>query len=171
MALENIYYIGQTIAVVAILISLVFVGLQVRQANLSMRNAARSRHAEKLQQFSRMMAESPDLGELWMKGAEGLDRLTDAERLRFVNVFTYMLRVLEELFFQFEDGLLDEDIWSANTRIMVDVYALDGVKEAWMTRRHLFTARFREFLERRVTEDKPMPLYKADSAPPAEQPA
>ncbi|PHS22314.1 MAG: hypothetical protein COA84_12865, partial [Robiginitomaculum sp.] len=33
MTLESIYYIGQTVAVVAILASLVFVGMQVRQSN------------------------------------------------------------------------------------------------------------------------------------------
>ena len=32
MTLESIYYIGQTVAVIAIVVSLIFVGLQVRMA-------------------------------------------------------------------------------------------------------------------------------------------
>ena len=52
MTLENIYYIGQTLAVMAILASLIFVGFQVRQ------NARHTRAQIQSARVDRLMAQA-----------------------------------------------------------------------------------------------------------------
>jgi len=53
MTLESIYYIGQTIAVLAILISLIFVGIQMRDGN---RLARAQMHQQISDGFTQLLA-------------------------------------------------------------------------------------------------------------------
>ena len=68
---------------------------------------------DKAQSVSRMIAENPQLAELWARGSKaGLAKLNDADRVQFVNFLTYVLRIWEELFLQHRRGLIDEDVAS-----------------------------------------------------------
>ena len=74
------------------------------------KDAAQRNHMDKAQSVSRMIAENPQLAELWARGSKvGVAQLNEAERVQFVNFLTYVLRIWEELFLQHQRGLIDED--------------------------------------------------------------
>lgn len=95
MTLETISTFIQMVANIAVIVSLVFVALQVRMGVKMLRDAAMRNHNEKHQSVSRAVFENPQLAELWIRGSKnGLADLSDAERAQFVNFYMYVLRVL-----------------------------------------------------------------------------
>lgn len=152
----TIIQVGANLAVVASVLFLVF---QSRLAIRMLREAAERNHMDKHQSVSRMISENPQLAELWSRGSRaGIAALTEPERVQFVNFFTYVLRIWEELFLQKERGLVDQQIWSANVRILRDTKAARGARDAWSVRRHLFTDAFQRFYDEQ-DESLARPLY------------
>ena len=80
MTLDQIAIVGQIVAAVGVIGSLIFVGLQVRQSNQVMRDSAIRHHAERIQSISRALFDSPDLAGIWLKGGDDLDKLSSEER-------------------------------------------------------------------------------------------
>ncbi len=159
MTLEEIGILSNIAAALAVMASLIFVGLQVRQANRMMKDAAVRHHAEQVQSISKVVFEVPGLSDLWFRGSAGIANLTPEERIRFVNFCTYTLRIWEQLYVQREQGLMDPEMWDANILILRDIHALPGVASAWEIRRHHFSPRFRKFYEGFVAVGEAKSLY------------
>ena len=156
---ERMEGLVQIIANVAVVASVLFLVVQARLGIRMLRDAAERNHMDKHQSVSRMMAENPQLADLWVRGStSGLASLTDAERAQFVNFFTYVLRIWEELYLQHRRGLIDEATWVANVRILRDTKVMRGADDAWAVRRHLFTDAFQRFYDEQ-DEGEARPLY------------
>jgi hypothetical protein len=159
MALEQIALISQLVAALGVIGSLIFVGMQVRQSNRMMREQAIRHHAEKIASVSKVMFEVPDLAGIWLKGGENLEALSPEERVRFINLCVYILRIWEQLHLQSKSGMMDEQMWEANVNILRDIHRMPGAAAAWRVRRHLFSRRFQTFYESFVKTGAGKPLY------------
>src|SRR5206468_1425552 len=101
MPLQEIGALVQIGANVAVLASVLFLAVQARLGIQMLKDAAQRNHMDKAQSVSRMIAESPQLADLWARGSKvGVAQLNEAERVQFVNFLTYVLRIWEELFLQ-----------------------------------------------------------------------
>lgn len=162
MPLQEISTLVQIGANLAVLASLLFLAVQARLGIQMLKDAAQRNHMDKAQSVSRMIAENPQLAELWARGSKvGIAKLNDAERVQFVNFITYVLRIWEELFLQHQRGLIDDEMWQANVRIVRDTKPMPGARDAWAVRRHLFTEAFRHFFES-LEEEQARPLYEVE---------
>jgi hypothetical protein len=161
MTLQDANTVIQMIANIAVIASLIFVALQVRMGVQMLRDANIRNHTDKVQSVSRMISENPQLAELWARGSKtGLAALSDAERAQFVNFYTYVLRVWEELYLQYKSGLMDNALWAANMNILRDTHQMRGAQEVWAVRKHLFTAAFQDFYEAYAAAGEAKPLYE-----------
>jgi hypothetical protein len=164
MSLQGIGALVQIGANVAVLASVLFLAVQARLGIQMLKDAAQRNHMDKAQSVSRMIAENPQLAELWARGSKAsLGKLNDAERVQFVNFLTYVLRIWEELFLQHQHGLIDEDMWQANMLIVRDTKTMPGARDAWALRRHLFTVAFQQFFES-LDNAQARPLYDLERA-------
>lgn len=152
--------IGANIAVLA---SVLFLAVQARLGIQMLKDAAHRNHMDKAQSVSRMIAENPQLAELWARGSKiGTAKLSEAERVQFINFFTHVLRIWEELLLQHRRGLIDSEMWEANARILRDTKPLLGARDAWATRRHLFTEAFQHYYESQ-DNSQARPLYQVEA--------
>ena len=161
MTLQDASTIIQMIANIAVIASLVFVVLQVRMGVQMLRDSVLRNHTDKVQSVSRMLCENAQLCDLWARGSKsGLEGLSDAERVQFVNFYTHVLRVWEELYLQYKTGLMNNALWVANMTILRDTHQMRGAQEAWAIRRHLFTQAFQDFYEVYAASGEAKPLYE-----------
>ncbi|MBX9606620.1 MAG: hypothetical protein K2Y51_10360 [Gammaproteobacteria bacterium] len=147
MSLEEIYYVGQTIAVIAIVGSLFALIAQNRAAQKQAQESTVRNQIQGLQNISRALFETPDLAGIWLRGIEGIDRLSAEERVKFLAYVTYALRTWEGLYAQFKDGKFPESDWAGHIEMLRGLQALTGVANVWELRGHAFSADFRRFYE------------------------
>ena len=83
MNLEAIYFIGQTIAAFAIVGSLIFVGIQSRQASRASELASLQVLQERFDGFRRMVVADKELVDLYDRGLRDPIELDDNELVRF----------------------------------------------------------------------------------------
>ncbi len=146
MTLENIYYAGQTIAVVALVVSLIFVGIQIRQNTLATRAASHNEVSNSLNQINRMFAENADLTRIWLSGADNRQALTAEERWRFDSTLRAYMHVCETMFVQSRLGVGDKSIMLAEQDGVRTVLASPGGGEWWAENPYGFCAEFRAYV-------------------------
>ena len=163
MSLQEVTALAQVGANIAVLASVIFLAVQARLGIQMLKDAAQRNHMDKAQSVSRMIAENPQLAELWARGSKvGIANLNEAERVQFINFFTHVLRIWEELLLQRRRGLIDNEMWEANARILRDTKPMVGAQDAWATRRHLFTEAFQNYYESQDSAQA-RPLYQVEA--------
>ena len=165
MTLEEIYYVGQTIAVVAIVGSLFALIAQNHAAQKLARDATVRNQIEGLQSISRALFETPDLANVWLRGIEGLEHLSSEDRIKFTAYVTYALRIWEGLHAQFRNGQLPEQVWTGHLEMLRGMQVLTGVRNVWASRRHAFSREFQAFYASSLpTTDSQEPEEASSSA-------
>ncbi len=106
MSLSDLASLGSFVSGIAVLASLVYLSLQVRQAERNQRaivqQARISRSSDQLMHLT-----EPSLARVWLKIQKSPGDATEEEAFQFMVIFTAMLRNAEDVWFQHELNLLD----------------------------------------------------------------
>lgn len=139
--------IAQVIGALAVVLSLIYLSIQVRQSTKATNVATAHATSSAIREWIQPMMEDVDLSWTFTVGAEDPGRLDERERVRFGQCcFTYF-RMFEDAFYQYEHGTLDPALWDGY-KIHLAAYAKSpGMLAYWKERRHTYHPRFREFLD------------------------
>ena len=80
---EAIGAIGETLAAIGVLISLVYLAIQIRQNNNWLRQQAFQLSTNEIRRWTGRFAESESASELWLKGLRDFNGLNQTETFRF----------------------------------------------------------------------------------------
>ena len=152
MDLEQIYFVSGIVAAMAVVASLVYVGVQLRQNTLTVRVAAGQAHVDAYDSLLSRLTESADMTEVWVRAATDAGVLDTAERTRVYAFIGVMFRNFEGAYIQWRAGVLDEWFWQGIRRSMADQYAHDAVCAFWSVRRHWFSDEFGTWFDANVVE-------------------
>lgn len=138
MSLESIYYIGQTIAVVAILASLIFVGMQVRQNTKQSEQANRLARAQNRRELVihykdvlKIASEKPEALAHIRECYQNYNNAPPEAQLTFA-YFTHQFFIMAEqaLYLKME-GLLDDVTFEAAVNVLLLTLAMPGGRQYW----------------------------------------
>ncbi len=99
----------EVLGLVAVAVSLVFVGLEVRQNTIASRAAAYQEHGSHLSDQWLALAQDPALTRLFLANEDNWDELTEVEKAQLTYVWIASFRSYETILLQVEEGLLDQD--------------------------------------------------------------
>ena len=162
MTLSELGAIGELVGGLAVIISLVYVGLQIRQSADASRAATAQAFAKQYSDLNQMIAD-PQLSDIFTRGLGGTATLSIAERASFASILSSITRTLESFYFQKTKGDLDPRLFEGWIVQYLDLHANAGVQEYWLMRKHQFSNEFTEFIEQRSGTDQVKPLYKFES--------
>ena len=132
--------IAELIGITAIVASLIFVGLEMRQTRaLAMAETYQSRTDSEMFLFSYMS--QPDLRRIWLKTFDDEALTADDEVLLLFSLgmrFAY----LENLHFQMENGMLSRELWIRNLRSLSAFLVAPRVVEWWELNRDNWRSSF-----------------------------
>jgi hypothetical protein len=147
------------IGFVAIIASLIFVGIETRnstkQAILTtqaLEMAAYQDLIDNILDMNMVIAQDPDTAALMYKAWRTPEPLTDLEEFRFSRAAFQRLRHGDMAYFQYERGAIDED----RLRSVLNVLNLSEprMKEFWMSNQDKFVPAYRNYLNRLIDETK-----------------
>jgi hypothetical protein len=99
MDLEQLYYLGELVGVVAIIGSLLFVGLQMQQNTLATRAASHHATTDNLNQVNLAIAQNPELAKVWSIGLDDRKSLNDQERWQLDMVLLCYMHISDTMFY------------------------------------------------------------------------
>src|SRR6476646_3518609 len=140
---------------VAVLVSLLFLAVQVRQSNRNQRSLMQQGRTTRNVDLLFRLAD-PKLSKLWARIATG-ESLEDAE---YYMLYGYMASVFwsyEDSFFQFRSGMLDAHSWASDIATLKRLLSNPAYRAVWTAVRSALGDEYRSFLDGLVVEARHNP--------------
>jgi len=140
MTLETLYYVSQIIAVLAILGSLIFVGLQVRDNTKSLQTTSLQSILDGVRdRYLLPMAHDEEVSEILSRGMTSIDLLSDAEIRRFCHMISEFVFQLQHAMQLYEKGLIEEVDFTAWLKVTASFIRTSGGMVIWEQTQRLTT--------------------------------
>ena len=167
---EMLSAIGQAVAAIGVIPSLIYLAVQIREQNKERRRAGINILTAQWSDLVKTGQESREFAVFFLRGIRSFDGLDAPDKLRFSAFFTRYTRNCEGMFIYYRDGALEKALWDEVERTMIDYFAYTGVREWWATRKHWLTDEFRAVVEAIIAknpEAKMYATYRLDESPTA----
>lgn len=183
MTLEAIYYIGQTIAVVAILASLIFVGMQVRQNTKQSEQANRLARAqnrrELISQYKdvfKIASEKPEALAQIRECSQDYNNAPPEAQVTFAHSTQQFFSILEQALYLKMEGLLDDTTLEGIENALLVTLAMPGGRQFWEQSKLTYNADLRSHIDLKLEErgaqmppiDQVFPFFGAITPKPVE---
>ena len=150
---DAISAIGEMVAAIAVVITLVFLVVQLRlsrqatDANTKVtRSAAAAQSQNYLAKFNEVLMANADLSKLYTEAfAQGsFEGLADDEVFRIQMGLRANMQHFEAMYFQFEEGLLEDRVWALRRSYIGSFIRMKPVSDWWSVEREssAFTEEF-----------------------------
>lgn len=146
MSWEAIAAIGEMVGAVAVVISLLYLGRQVREGARAELASTEMEAARMWSEFHTRVAHSPDMARIWDTAHTDHDSLEPVERQRFVWLIAEYFFLVEGLFKQHGRGYLSDDSLRQHAATAIGVLGNPVVREWWGSEVSPFSSEFRAFL-------------------------
>ncbi len=147
MNLESLGNIGEFIGGLAVIASLIYLAVQIRQNTKSVR--LRVEQAIKRDSFDlrRSSIENPEVVDLFIKALSDSDSLSPGERIRVNLICASTIEHLQHLFFLRNQGLVH---WESQEEGLRGYLALAPYRQWWVSGREILQPKFVEYVERHI---------------------
>ncbi|MEJ2312456.1 MAG: hypothetical protein P8Y10_13270 [Gemmatimonadales bacterium] len=149
MTMQDLGGIGEFIGAIAVVLSLLYLAVQIRQNTRSVRAASNLSYARLSHDFSALLASDEKIARLYRLGLEDLTQLTEDQHVQFDALLVTLFRSWQYVYQQYSESLLAEDEWQAASRNLLWIIRQPGAEDWWKDRQAMFTDPFRCFLGER----------------------
>ena len=139
--------IGELVGGVAVVASLVYVGLQVRQSTQTTRAASHHATIDSLREWSLSIVEDNDVADLWLKGNADSTLLDERDQLKYTMLMFALLRIFETNFYQNQVGTGERKLLHSEELNMQWLFSNPGVQRWWRDQPFALDSDFAEYIE------------------------
>jgi len=148
MDLRTLADLGQFLGGLGVIVSLVYLAIQVRGNTTSQRSENYARSLERMAAMQSRLASDTAFTRTYNRGLIDPERLTSTERMQFTWLLTELFGNLEFMFIQFGYGNMPRDLWLRWEETMKWWLTFPGVQAWWRGKPTPFTPDFSRCVER-----------------------
>lgn len=146
ITLEQIYYLAELTGVIAVVISLVYVGRQVRQNTEIMQMNAVSEQTQWSTEVISYVFNNRDTAEYWAKGKTEFDSLDDIDQQRLIVFEVGIIDKWNQFFNLRQKHLMPDARWSYQLWAFKNFGDRQSMREAWKVVKAAYQLPFQEFM-------------------------
>jgi hypothetical protein len=146
MSLSDLAAIGSFVSGISVLITLVFLVVQIRQANQNQRAMVQQGRATRIADFLLRVID-PALLPAWTMGLKGAVDIGSDRHFQFMYMARARFLSLEDSFLQHRNGLMDEGAFAGHVEAFKLVFAARGLRAAWKLTRTTYDNAFAGFVD------------------------
>jgi hypothetical protein len=158
MSLSDIAAIGSLVSGVAVLVSLVYLSLQVRQAEKNQKAALKQGRAIRMVETSLAVCE-PSMADAWPRGVSGASDITATQFFQFMGNIRAILAGAEDTYFQHKEGLISDESLASVRAGWLRLLTMPGVRALWVLIRDSHEPGFAAFMDGMMHEVSAAPTY------------
>jgi hypothetical protein len=157
MTLSDLASIGTFVSAGAVVISLAYLGSQIRQARIHQQAAIRSGRANRMV-TANTAAQEPSIAVAISKGLRASGDISDTQYAQFAHFCRASFYNAEDTYFQHKLGLLsDEAFASFIASVQGWAARAPGMRAGWKQFRGLFVAEFAEWMDHTLAQARTAP--------------
>jgi hypothetical protein len=142
------------VSAVAGMLAAIFIGLTVVYLALQIKASTHATHSQTyhlatsaLAEMAGIIGRDKELARIFRVGMVEPDALTEDEFTQFGYLGISLFRRFENVFFQYQSGMINEDFWVGHRDNILWFFHRPGMQVWWKDRKFAFSKRFREFLD------------------------
>ena len=145
--LEALGNLGDFIGGLAVIATLVYLAVQVRQNTQLLRANALSTSSAANVAFNHLLGNNPDAARVFQVGLEDFDALSEEERRQFLQLLRGLMASYEHRFQQHALGMVEETIWQHQRASLSSMLSIPHLAVWWEHRKSVFDPAFVENLD------------------------
>ena len=157
MSLSDLASLGSFVSGAAVLVSLVYLSLQIRQNSRHTRALIHQGRIDRLFDMNLRLFDSPNF-EIAGRGAACDQSMTEAETMRFRSFLQAIFISFEEGYQHHCDGLVSADTWEAITANLKRIISRPGNRAYWTTAKSDHGSSFVVFVDGLLAEQRAAPI-------------
>jgi hypothetical protein len=138
--------ISQLVGSVAVVLSVLYLALQVHRSTRVAKLATQDAAATALRDVTKPLMENAELERIWRIGLENIAALSVEERARFFHASYQFLKAFETIHFHYVYGLMDRQLREGWHGLLRHYIVAPGMAQYWKLRPEVFSERFRNFV-------------------------
>jgi hypothetical protein len=150
---DAISAISQLVGSIAVVVSVLYLAVQLRSSTRVAKVAAMDAAAAALRDVTKPFMENAELARLWRIGLENLDALSAEDQARFFHAAHQFLKAMETIHYHYVYGMLDPQLWSGWRELLHHYVESPGIKHYISRRGPVLSERFLRF----ISELEPIP--------------
>src|SRR5262249_40579866 len=147
MDLTVISTLAQVASALAVIVSLGYLAIQVRQNTQAVRNSTHHALTVTRLDYIALVVQNPDLSRILRLGSQDMNTLNDDERQRFHLLMYYLFSAGENFYYQNRQGTLDAEQWERWCTTLQHYFTQPGIRTWFASNPIRFAEGFAQFLE------------------------
>lgn len=148
MRLERWALVAEIIGALAVVVSVLYVGFQVRQNSAALEASSVQAVTDSIAEFAADVGGDPELTRIYFNGlSESGGELSPEERNQFDLLMLSVVRRFENAFFQFEAGSIPPEQWRGLSETYDFIACTPGGREWWLNSKDAYSESFVSFIE------------------------
>lgn len=137
-SLSELANLAEIVGAVAIVISLIYVGQELRSNTAAVKAASLQSITNSSSASMLVVAESGDFAKIRVQGDQDPWQLSDVERLRYVLYQRQMWLHLQNVWTQWKLGVIDDGVWKGYQKVICDDLVGTKSKLEWWSQTHAY---------------------------------
>ena len=142
--------ITESLGLLAVIASLIFVGLQVKQNSEEVRSSSYHSVTDSFNSWNLTLAENSELANIWLKGQSSFDELTAEELVKFEFLLRAAFRVWDTVYYQSRNGTGDDTLWECERKNVEVLLSTSGGRAWWRAHPYGFSSGFSDYVEKNI---------------------
>jgi hypothetical protein len=159
MSLDTLVAVSQLIAAVGVMLSLVFLAIQLRQNTNAVKASSIQTLVQSLSATAQSLAEDESLISIALKSNTNPEQLTELELARLHFWFVMAIRRFEGVYFQRSLGLVDSAFTEGFERSHISIIASKSGRIWWGSAKEIFNSGFVSYVDQEPANRRPKTLH------------
>ena len=134
-------------AAIFVALTVVYLAIQIKRNTQATHSQTYHLATSALSEMAGIIGRDKDLARIFRTGMEDPAALNEDEFTQFGYLGISLFRRFENIFFQYQSGMIDEDFWIGHRDNILWFFHRPGTQVWWKDRKFAFSTRFREFLD------------------------
>ena len=162
MNLQDLASVAEIVGGVAVVVSLIYVGLQVHDSTSAIRSAAASDATTAMQSWYLEMGSNRQASDVWFNAMTSPEPLPAHDEFQFLMSMHTAILGMQNSYLLSKEGTLVEEFREAVTTAIIAVKDLPGMDRYWRQRRGFFHTGFAEYVDSLLAQDaiETLDIYK-----------
>ena len=146
MTLNELGNLGEFISGLAVVVTLVYLALQIRHNTRAVRSSMHQDMIESTLRIAESVSDTEDLGRIVLHADEDYDELTDIERIRFDAYAERVFNNFESVFYSYRNSMIEEDLWESWESSYLTDISRASMRRYWQEERPQHLRDFMDFV-------------------------
>lgn len=151
LTLSECAQFAEVVAAAAVVVSLIYVGLQVSGSTRAVRSASANATSAALSSWYAELGMNQQASRLYFTGMTNPESLSAEDLFQFVVQLHGLLLEYQAIYYLSQEGTLDTELQESVTKTLLGIKDLPGFRLYWSQRRSVFQNSFRRHIDDLIT--------------------